>query len=466
MELSHNNKKDYSPAFIITGLVFLLSTLLFGLLAGIQYIHPGLARDFFSFEKLRPLHVSSAVFWIVIAAMGSVLSFLQQEKEKKLKSPLLTKVQFYVFTLTFGSILVSYFFGVFGGREYWAFHPLFAIPIVIGWVLFLINFLSNLGTLKDQPVYIWMWFTGIVFFLFTYLESNLWLIPAFRNNLVKDMTIQWKSYGSLVGSWNMLIYGSSIYLMDKIAGNKRYSFSRIGFSLYFLGLFNLMFNWGHHIYTLPTAGYIKNIAYLVSMTELFLFGRIIWQWRSSVSTARKYFHYRPYQFLVAADFWVFMTLGLAIAMSIPALNIYMHGTHVIVAHTMGATIGINTMLLLAFAFEVTGAKSSAKKRYRKSLNSGYWLINASLLIFWLALIIAGFSKAYWEFNEPSVPFGNMMISLKPWFHLFYFSGVLLATGFVMVIYPLLKRVPINLFKATNESSLANPKSEAVSETVI
>lgn len=454
MELFRSNKINYASAFVIAGMIFLFGALIFGLTAALQYVIPGFGRNEFSFEKLRPLHVSSAVFWIILAAMGSVLSFLQQHNGKQLRKAALTKWQFYIFIISFISILISYSFGIFGGREYWEFHPLFAIPIVIGWILFIINFLYNLPTLKGQPVYIWMWFTGVVFFLFTYLESNLWLIPGIRNNLVKDMTIQWKSYGSMVGSWNMLIYGSSIFLMDKIAGNKKYSLSKIGFGLYFLGLFNLMFNWGHHIYTLPTEPYVKHIAYLVSMTELFLFGRIIWLWKSSVSSARKNFHNRPFQFLVAADFWVFMTLGLAILMSIPALNIYMHGTHVIVAHTMGATIGINSMLLLAFAYDITGNTCLALDPFRKTINRGYWLMNISLGSFWAALIVAGFMKSYWQFNQPNVPFGSMMITLKPWFYLFYISGILLATGFSMVMYPLLKNQYSCYFKTRYTKSFS------------
>ncbi|MBK7122491.1 MAG: cbb3-type cytochrome c oxidase subunit I [Chitinophagaceae bacterium] len=109
---------------------------------------------------------------------------------------------------------------------------------------------------------------------------------------------------------------------------------------------------GHHIYTLPTYPFIKHISYAVSMTELFIIGRIIWQWRSTVSTARKHFHYTAYRFIVAADIWIFLTLALAIAMSIPAVNVYTHGTHITVAHTMGATIGINSFLLLAIAFDI------------------------------------------------------------------------------------------------------------------
>ncbi len=438
MEPSRSHRTNYASWFIIAGLVFLCSTLLFGLVAALQYVLPGLWRNEFSFDKLRPLHVSSAVFWIIMAAMGSVLSFLQQHNGRALKRPALVKWQFYIFIFSFAAILVSYCFGVFGGREYWEFHPFFSIPIAIGWVIFLINFMSGIKTLKGQPVYVWMWLTGVVFFLFTYLESNLWLIPGIRNHLVKDMTIQWKSYGAMVGSWNMLIYGSAIFLMDRIAGNKKYSFSNIAFGLYFLGLFNLMFNWGHHIYTLPTVSYVKHIAYAVSMTEIFLFGRIIYLWRSSVSTAKKHFHFRPYQFLVAADVWVFMTLGLAIAMSVPALNLYMHGTHVVVAHTMGATIGINSMLLLAFAYDIAGDTCTDMEPFRKTISRGYWLMNISLGVFWLALIVAGFIKSYWQFNESDVPFGSMMLRLRPWFYLFFAAGCFLSTGFSMVIYPLLK----------------------------
>lgn len=449
MELFRNHKQDYSKKFLIAALIFLISALTFGLTAGLQYVIPGFLRNELSFTKLRPLHVSSAVFWIILAAMGGVLSYLKQHNNKELKRP--ARWQFYIFILSFIAILISYFFGLFSGREYWEFHPLFAIPIVIGWFIFIVNFLQNVKTLKDQPVYIWMWFTGVLFFFFTYLESNLWLLPSVRNHLSKDMTIQWKSYGSMVGSWNMLIYGSSIFLMDKIAGNKKYSFSNIGFGLYFLGLFNLMFNWGHHIYTLPTHAYVKHIGYLVSMTEIFLFGRIIFLWRSSLSTARKHFHQMPYKFLIAADVWIFLTLGLAIAMSVPALNLYMHGTHVIVAHTMGATIGINTMLLMAFVFDLLIKPGGLPVKNEKWVNRGFWTVNVSLFFFWMALIIAGFIKSHWQMHGSNIPFGSMMITLRPWFNIFYAAGVALATGFFVIIYQVLK----NQFQASHQK-IAEP----------
>lgn len=412
--------------------------ILFGLVGALQYIIPGLFKKYLSFERIRPLHVSSVVFWIIFGAMGGVLTYLQEHTGKKLYSALLLKIQFTIFCLSILAILVSYSFGVFGGREYWEFHPLLALPIAIGWVLFLVNFLKSMGSFRKQPVYVWMWLTGVIFFLFTFAESYLWVFPYFRNNVVNDMTIQWKSYGSMVGSWNMLIYGSSIFLMDKISNTKTYGHSTIAFVLYFTGLFNLMFNWGHHIYTLPTHAYVKHISYAVSMTELFILGRIIYLWRASLSTAKKHFYSFSYRFLAAADVWIFLTLLLAIFMSVPAINVYTHGTHITVAHTMGATIGINSFLLLAFGFDILNDTCRTFEPYKKMFTTGYWLTNISLFTFWISLIIAGVIKAQWQMSISQVPFSSMMQQLKPFFIGFFISGCFLVTGFIMIIYPLLK----------------------------
>ena len=412
--------------------------MLFGVIGGLQYVKPGFFKAYLSFDQIRPLHVSAVVFWIILAAVGSVLTYLPQHTGRPLFSPAMARGQFWIFILSIGGILISYIAGIFGGREYWEFHPVLAIPIALGWMLFVVNVFRSIGSLRHQPVYIWMWMTGAVFFLLTFAESYLWLIPYFRNHVVGDMTVQWKSYGSMVGAWNMLIYGCSVFLMTRISGNEKMSHSRMAFALYFTGLFNLMFNWGHHIYTLPTHDYIKHIAYIVSMTELAILGRIIWQWRSTLQENRKYFHIGAFRLLSSADLWVFLTLILAIAMSVPAINVYTHGTHITVAHTMGATIGINTFLLLAMATDILGPGHPYNEQSREMETIGLIVANVSLFIFWISLITAGVVKAGWQMDETRLPFSSMMIRLKPVFVTFVLSGITLMVGVCMILFPLLK----------------------------
>jgi nitric oxide reductase subunit B len=325
-------------------------------------------------------------------------------------------------------IFSGYASGKFGGREYWEFDPVWAMPLAGAWMALLIHYLRAARGQKQWPVYAWMWGTGTVFFLFSFAENYLWLFPYFREHVVTDTAIQWKVNGSLVGAWNQLVYATAFCLMDRIQPEARVGRSRLAFTMYFLGLFNLMFNWGHHIYTLPTASYVRYLGYLVSMTEWVFFIKIIYNWRSSVTDAQKHAHFFPYRFLLASDVWVFLSLGQALVMSVPAWNLYTHGTHVTVAHAMGTTIGINSMILLAACFAFP---EKVRRRFapgNRLLSGLFWTVQLALLVFWLALNGAGIQKGLWQMGDQAGYFSKMMEGLKPWFAVFYGAGIVLAAG--------------------------------------
>ena len=123
-----NNKLTTVKLFMITGLLLLATGIFFGLTGALQYLVPGLLKQQLSFERTRPLHVSSVVFWIILAAMGAATSYLQQHTGKKIWSHHLLRLQLVVFVVTIIVILTSYCFGIFGGREYWEFKPVLALP--------------------------------------------------------------------------------------------------------------------------------------------------------------------------------------------------------------------------------------------------------------------------------------------------------------------------------------------------
>ncbi|MCX6186952.1 MAG: cbb3-type cytochrome c oxidase subunit I [Bacteroidetes bacterium] len=433
----------FGKLFFILALVVLLGGLLFGLLAAQVYIFPTFLKDTLDFSALRPLHVSLVVFWIIIGATASVISGLQILYPNTFSNNI-AAVQFMLWFIATVGIVVGYFNKEFGGREYWEFNPIWALPIACSWFLFLINFLKSVLKIKKWPVYIWMWMTGIVFFLFTFFENYLWMFPYFRENFITDMTIQWKVNGSLVGSWNQIIYGTSFFLMDRISGENKVGYSKLSFAMFFLGLFNLMFNWGHHIYTLPTESYIRYIGYIVSMTEWVFFIRIIHDWKKSIQDIKSNYHFYPYRFIMAADFWIFVNMGQAILMSIPAINIFTHGTHVTVAHAMGTTIGINTMILFSACFIIFSTKTISYLKPSTSLNIVFWTIQISLLIFWLALNIAGVKKGIWQVFNTDMPHNIMMAKLLPWFITFNISGIVLMLSLavlcLLIIFNYMKNI--------------------------
>ncbi|MFZ2897636.1 MAG: cbb3-type cytochrome c oxidase subunit I [Saprospiraceae bacterium] len=423
--------------FFLTALILLCAGLIFGVWSSIYYIAPANGGTYPGFVALRPFHVSSMMFWILLGAIGAVYYGLQQLSGGRL-SPAVARAQWALWLFAIGGIFLSYMGHRFGGREYWEFSPAWALPIALAWLLFGVNFAKAARMISRWPVYVWMWMTGILFFFFAFTENYLWLFPYFREHFVTDMTIQWKVNGSTVGAWNQLIYGVSFYLMERISKDSKVGHSRLAFAMYFLGLFNLMFNWGHHIYTVPTPEYVRYTGYLVSMTEWIIFLRIIYNWKSSLTDAQKHYHYFPYRFLMAADLWVFLNLSQALLMSIPALNLYTHGTHVTVAHAMGTTIGINTMILFAACFEFLGEGNQACQAGNRTLNASFRTAQGALLVFWLSLNIAGIQKGLWQMDPGEVYFREMMNGLRSWFWIFAASGLVLATALLVLAGTILR----------------------------
>ncbi len=432
------SEKRIAFLFIFSALLCLVFGISFGVIGGLQYLLPQFLKESLPFTKTRPLHVSLVITWIFSGAIGGIYYYLPKIFGK-LHSLLLAQLHFLVFILTGIAILVCYFMGIFGGREYLEFPPFLALPMLLSWILFLLNFiLTAKGKLQNTPIYIWMWGTGILFFFLTFLEAYLWTIPYFRDNIIRDATIQWKSMGALVGSWNMLVYGTGFYIMEKITADNKNAYSKLVFFFYFLGLTNLMFNWGHHTYIIPAAPWIKNVAYIISMTELLILGNIIRIWRKSVIESKRFYHLLPFRFLSAADAWIFLNLILAILISIPAVNRFTHGTHITVAHAMGATIGINTMLLLASVFYIVKQEEYVLGLLAiKRIKMGFWITNISLLAFWISLIGTGIVKAMGQSDGRL--FQDIMLHLSPWFHVFECAGIGIFIGILFIAQPLMNK---------------------------
>lgn len=420
--------------YIISALVFLCLTLVFGLLASWAFLYPETYNHYLPFYQMRPFHVSAALFWIITGAAASILYY--KREVFALKQTNVERLFIYTWLGTIVLIFGCYAFKRFGGREYWEFPPVLCFPLLFSWILLVIsNPLPWLKIPGKKPMYIWMWATGIFFFLITFIEQNLWQIPWFRSSYLREITIQWKANGATVGAWNQMLYGTSLYLMVKISGDESIAYGKTAFFFYILGLTNLMFNWGHHIYNVPGASWIRDVSYIISMTEWVFLIKMIQNFKSTLEFRNKFRHLITYRFIIASEFWVFMNLLLALAMSIPAINRYTHGTHITVAHAMGTTIGINTMILFA-SFSYILEIDTKSDLIKKTININYWITQYSLAVFWLSLIIAGIIKGYRSTAVNINNFQEVMKPVIPALQVFSFAGVVMvfSLGIIASIY--------------------------------
>ncbi len=422
-----------AKAFLLLALSYLLTGMVLGVAGGFQYLYPSFLKDRLSFQQTRPLHVYLVISWIFTAAQAGIYYYLPRIAKRPLYWAQGVWWHFFMQLTISVFIITCFFLGYFGGREYLEFPPWLGIFIFLSWVPFAVNFFFTLRPVyKKAPVYIWSWSTGILFFFITLSESYLWLFDFFNSNIVRDLTVQWKALGSMVGSWNMLVYGTGMYVMEQTSGNDKPAKSPVAFFFYFLGLTNLMFNWGHHTYIVPAAPWVKTVAYLISMTELLILAHLITQWRKTMSKARKNYHLISYRLLSYADAWILLNLVLAIIISVPAWNYYTHGTHITVAHAMGTTIGINTLILFGSVFYFIQQANPVKAEKSKKLaGTGILVTNIALLIFWISLLGSGIVRLTGKLNNQS--FYAIMKKSQPYFKAFSFSGIFVFTGLVILI---------------------------------
>lgn len=427
----------YPFYFITIGLIALLLGLLCGLLAGFQYVVPTFIKEVLPFYVLRPLHTLFVVSWILLAAIGGIYYYLQNGNKS------LVKWHFWLFTSTGIGIIFSFLNKNFEGKEYLEFPSYFYFPIVLGWIVFGINyFKTTLPNFKNWPVYFWMWATGIVFMIYHFTEAHLWMLPYFKSNYIQNIALQWKAGGSYVGSWNMLVYGTALYVMAKISKDESYAKSPKAFFFYLLGLTNLMFGWAHHIYIIPTAPWIRYFAYAISMTEWVILFSIIYDWKKSLSEETKIEFSIAYRLMILADFWVFLNLLLALLMSIPSINLFTHGTHITVAHSMGTTIGINTLILLSSIAYILEIENPFTKLSQSRIEIGIKIFNYSFLLFWIVLLILGVQKSYWTFFTKDIPFGQFQDSMHWMYLLFTFFGIGILVGLYVVVLEFLKNMQL------------------------
>jgi nitric oxide reductase subunit B len=129
---------------------------------------------------------------------------------------------------------------------------------------------------------------------------------------------------------------------------------------------------------------------------------------------------------------------LALLISIPAINLFTHGTHITVAHSMGTTIGINTLILLSSVTYILESTNRISAAATHKIRWSLCFFNSSFMSFWLTLLVLGVKKSYWTSFCQKISFAEFQDSLH-WIYIFFLLfGIVMATGLFIIVFELLK----------------------------
>jgi len=378
----------------------ILLSLLMGALAALYYIPEFAARmreAGISLVQLRPLHTTFASAWIYLGAVTCVYAFLFRDAPPTAAERLRAKLQLVCWGIAGLGVLVTLPLGITSGREYLGFHPVFSLFIVAGWLLFAYTFFRRMAPgFWGRPVYVYMWATGILLFLYTFAEGHAYLLPSVRGRPVVDLQVQWKSCGTLVAAFNQMVYGALIYVAERLSGDRRVGQSKKAFALLGIGVLNSFTNYVHHTYHLPQSHFLKWVAFLVSMLEILI---LVGVYRDVVAHLRKGRRSSldfnvSVRFIELSKCWNLFLLTIALLISVPPLNALIHGTHVVMAHAMGSELAIDSYILFAVVAFLLTEIFPKREAAQAHLHTGTvrwtvrWL-NASLAVLFALLLLSG-----------------------------------------------------------------------------
>ena len=432
--------------FIRGGLIAIGITIVFGLF-GALYSIPALAPYFQSvgvdMRQLRPIHTAFAASWIFLGGVAVVHRWLQDHGGPATPGDRLRlRIQILSWAVAGAGILLTLILRVGSGREYVGFHPIFSAFILLGWLCYCWNFFRVAGPgFFRRPLYLTMWGVGMLFFIVTFLEQHVYLIPSIFGNPTQDLQVQWKATGTLVGSFNLFVYGSIIYISERISRDPSYGHSKVAYALFGVGLLNSFTNFAHHTYHLPQDHVVKWISFVVSMTEITILCRATYDLYRLVRARTDEEFCASRGSFGASKYWTVFILASSVLISIPPLNAVIHGTYVVTGHAMGATIGIDTMVLLGAIIWILGEHLRARggpdaskplhDREMRTLVVGLNLSVAALVL-WLHLsgTITGIHRAGFAPGETYVPpswlpmWNGILFSVTGLFVLLFFGRLL------------------------------------------
>lgn len=406
-----------------------------GMLGTLTYLEGFKSVAGLNLQHLRPLHTIFSVAWIYLAGVAVVYFYLISQSAQLTRGFWLRlKCQLVLWGLAGAGTLVTVCAGVFSGREYIGGHWVWSVLIYLGWILFAWNFFSVVGlSLKGKPAFVYMWYTSLLFFLWTFAEGHAWHLALVGDYPVRDLAIQWKSYGTMAGSFNLLVYGSLGYLGCCLSKDSRYGYSNTAFFLFFVGVLNSFTNFGHHTYHIPQSHLVKWISYVISMTELIIVVKYLLS-LGALLRARTARSQNPgVSFIVGmATVWSFLLVGIAVVIAVPPVNTLIHGTHFVVAHAMGSMLGIDCMLLWAALLYIIQRMVPSQRRL---LTSGsvvpvFSLVSLGIFLLVLLLSVKGLLTGYLRYMGPVAPAPPGFLTWFP--QLFVILGALLGVAILYV----------------------------------
>lgn len=452
-----NTGQKLAAKYFSVAVILFFAQIVFGLIAGLQFIMPEFLYNILDFSVTRTVHINAMIVWMLYGFIGSVYWLVEDESGVELVGATLANIGFWVLTAAVTVVVLVYIFIQTGpgtqeslwlineGREYieaprWA-----DIGIV---AVMLIFFYNTAATFMKGK---WSGISGVLVLDLVALAAIYLAGMFYTTNISMDQFWWWwvihlwveATWEVLVGcvmAWGLM---KTINAKRKIVTTWLYIEVALMFGSGILGLGHHYFWIGTPEYWLTVGGFFSALEPipLVAMVVHAVYDSGVHRFKSSNHPALAWF--------IAHAFGNFFGAGVfGFIHTLPQINLYTHGTQWSSSHGHFAFFGAYATINIAMFYMAVQYWRGGVFMGGGLVDNGWkwkWalgLLNVGVVGMVMAMLISGYEQSYIERAiEGSTWSGYFEAQKHPWFiqgmvwrQIF---GYVTTAGIVILIWDLL-----------------------------
>jgi len=414
--------------------------------------------EWFTFGRLRPLHTNAAIFAFCGNAIFAGIYYSTERLCKtRIFSTLLSRIHFWGWQLIIVAAAISLPLGFSHGKEYAELEWPIDIGITLIWVVFAVNFFGTLFRRRERHIYVALWFyiativTVAVLHIVNSIEIPVSLMKSYPVWAgAQDALIQWwYGHNAVAFFLTTPFLGLMYYFVPKAVNRPVYSY-RLSIIHFWSLVFLYIWAGPHHLlYTsLPEWAQTLGMAFSVMLWAPSWGGMIngLLTMRGAWDRVRN----EPMLkfFAMSITFYGMSTFEGPL-LAIKSVNALAHYTDWIVGHVHSGTIGWNVMLVSAILYYIIPKMFKTKLFSQPLANFHFWATTIGLVLYILSMWSAGITQGLmWREINPDTGslmypnFVETVVKIVPMYWVRAVGGLLVLTGYVVMLYNLIKTIKL------------------------
>jgi cytochrome c oxidase cbb3-type subunit I len=428
--------------FLLSSVVFFVITAFVGLLVSLKFLWPELmgTAEWLTFGRMRPLHVNGVLFgWLLGADMGLVFYIVPRLCGNRLWSERLGVATVVLFDLVILGAVGTTLGGVTQGLEYAELPLVLDVGVTLAWVMFGVNVFATIATRKHEKLYVSLWYImgAIVWTAFVYVTGNFATL-AFTG--VNQANLNWFYVHNAVGLiFTPLGLAIAYYFIPKAAQAPLYSHK-----LSMLGFWSISFIYvwtgAHHMIHGPISQWLQTVAILFSVMLIIPVWTVIVNFFGTVAGRWDRVREEPVlKFLMVGTTFYLLTCFQGPMHALRTVNAIVSKTDWIVGHAHMAVLGAFSSFAIAGVLHVLPQLAGNALHSKKLADQSFWLILMGGLLYYVSLWVGGFIQGL-QWNDPSIPFIDTVVSMRPYWVARSAGGALILGGVVLFLYNVVRTV--------------------------